>query len=70
MADKPSVSIPKTAEHAKAQGFKPAPHIVHATLPVAEKRNFALVKPGSPHIICYWDDNTGGSTDCHTSDSA
>jgi hypothetical protein len=67
MATKSSLSIPETAEHAVNQGYKKTP-IVHATLPVAEKKNWALVKPGSPHIICYYDPNTGEYTDCHTSD--
>lgn len=67
MADKSSLSIPKTSKHAAKQGYTKKP-MVHAMLPIAEKKNWALVKPGSPHIICYWDPKTGEYTDCHESD--
>jgi hypothetical protein len=67
---KKSSPIPKTATHAKKLGYKTTAEINHPDLSKAEKKQWAMVKPGEPHLICYWDDNTGGYTKCVSSNGA
>ncbi|MFZ1006826.1 MAG: hypothetical protein WAN65_08320 [Candidatus Sulfotelmatobacter sp.] len=70
MAPKIPPSIPKTATHAKKAGYKPTAKIKHADLSDAEKKQWAMVKPGAPHIICYYDPNTGEYTNCVSSNGS
>jgi hypothetical protein len=71
---KNSSPIPKTATLAKKLGYKkvtkmPPVSAAEATSD-ATKSKWALVQPGSPHIICYYDPDTGEYTDCHSSDGS
>jgi hypothetical protein len=70
MAPKTPPLIPRTAKEAKKAGYKPVAKIKHADLSGAEKKKWAMVKAaapqGGPHIVCYYDPNTGEYTDCHT----
>jgi hypothetical protein len=69
-----SSPIPKTATHATEQGYKKVnktpPVSAAAATSTATKAKWALVQPGSPHIVCYYDPNTGEYTDCHSSDDS
>lgn len=71
---KKSSPIPKTATHAKKLGYKKIkkmpPVTAAAATSAATMAKWAMVQPGSPHIICYYDPNTGEYTDCHSSDGS
>jgi hypothetical protein len=70
MAKKKSLSIPKTAAEGKRMGYKPTAKIKHADLSLAEKKQWTMVKAGTPHIVCHYNPNTGEYDDCQVSDGA
>ncbi len=71
---KKSSPIPKTAAHAKRLGYKKIkkmpPVTAAAATSAATKAKWAMVRPGSPHLICYYDPETGEYTCCHSSDDS
>ena len=73
-AVKKSSPIPKTATHARKLGYtrinKTPPVSAAAATSIATKAKWAMVQPGSPHIVCYYDPKTGEYTDCHSSDGS
>jgi hypothetical protein len=71
---KKSSPIPMTAAHAANDGYKKVkkmpPVSAAAATTAATKAKWAMVRPGSPHLICYYDPKTGQYTDCHSSDDS
>jgi hypothetical protein len=70
MAPKKFPSIPKTSAEAKRMGYKPTAKIKHADLSDMEKKQWVMVKPDTPHIVCHYDPNTGEYDDCTVVDGA